>query len=87
MLLGLLIGQINLYYVLHKIRRENNPSCWRFGAEKETLEHILHDCLVLEEIRMQTLVFVRMDSNRMKDLKLSSIVAFGKRAGLLNSPP
>ncbi len=49
------------------------------------MEHILLECLVLEKIRMQTLGFARIDSDQIKDTRLSSIVTFGKGAGLLNS--
>ncbi len=56
------------------------------STEKETLEHILCECPVLENIRMQTLDFVRMNPDQIKDARLSSIVAFSKGAGLLNSP-
>ncbi len=52
----------------------------------ETLKYILCECLVLEKIRMQTLGFARMDSVEIKEARLSSIVASGKGAGLLNSP-
>ncbi len=86
MLVGLLTGRINLHYMLHKMRRGKNPSCRRCHAEKEMLEHILCECLVLEKISMQTLDFVRMDSDQIKEAKLSNIVAFGEGAGLLNSP-
>ncbi len=60
MLVGLLAGHINLHYMLHKMRRGKIPSC-RCGAEKETFEHILCECLALEKIRMHTLGFARMD--------------------------
>ncbi len=63
MMVGLISGHINLHYMLHKIRRAKNPSCRRYGAEKEKLEHILCECPVLEKIRMQTLGFVRKDPN------------------------
>ncbi len=72
--------------MLRKMRRAKNPSCKRCGAEKETLEHILCECLVLEKIRMQTLGLARMDPDQIKEARLSSIVALGKGAGLLNSP-
>ncbi len=67
------------------MRRAKNPSCRRCGAEKETSEHILREFLELERIRMQTLGFARIDPDQMKDVWLSSIAAFGKGAGLLNS--
>ncbi len=86
MLVRLLTGQINLHYTLHKMRRTKNPSCRRCGAEKEMSEHILCECLVLEKISMQTLGFTRMDPDKIKVAILSSIVAFNKGAGLLNSP-
>ncbi len=85
MLVGFLIRHTNLHYMLHKMRRAKNPSCRRCGAEKETSEHILCECLVFEKIRMQILGFARMDSDQIKEARLSSIVAFGKGAGLLNS--
>ncbi len=85
MLIGLLTRHINLHYMLHKMRRKKNPSCKRCGAEKEPSE-FLCECLVLENIRMQTLAFVRMDPDQIKEARLSSIVPFGKGTGLLNSP-
>ncbi len=84
-MVGLLTGFINLHYMLHKMRRAKNPSYRRCGAEKETSEHILCEFLVLEKIRMQTLNFVRMDLDQIKKARLTSIVTFGKVAGLLNS--
>ncbi len=86
MLAGLLIGQINLHYTLHKMRRAKNPSCRRCSAEKEMLQHILCECLVLEKIRMHTLDLAGMDPDLIKEARLISIVVFGKGAGLLNSP-
>ncbi len=86
MLLGLLTGHVNRLYMLHKMRRAKNFSYRRRGAEKETSEHILCECLVLEKIRMRTLGFARMDPDQIKDARLSSVVAFGKGNGLLNSP-
>ncbi len=86
MLVGLLTGQINLHYMLYKMRRAKNPSCRRCGAEKEISEHILCECLGLEKIKMQTLCFARMDPDQIKKARLNSIVAFGKGAGLLNRP-
>ncbi len=85
MLEGFLTGLINLHYMLHKMRRAKNPSCRRRGAEKETLEHILYECLTLEKIRMHTLGFARMDLDQIKLARLSSIVALDKGTGLLNS--
>ncbi len=64
--------------MLHKMRRGKNPSCRRCGAEKETWKHILCECLELEKISMQILDFVRMDSDQIKEARVSSIVAFGK---------
>ncbi len=52
---GLLLGHINLHYMLHKMRRAKNPSCRRCGTEKEMLEQIPSKYLVLEKIKMQTL--------------------------------
>ncbi len=86
MLVRLLTGHINLHYTLHKIRRAKNPSCRRCGAEKETLEHILCECMVLKKIKMRTLGFARMDPDRIKEARLSCIVAFGKGTGLPNRP-
>ncbi len=63
MLVGLLTRNINLHYMLHKMRKANNPSCRRCDAEKETSEHIVCECLVLKYIRMQTLDFARRDPN------------------------
>ncbi len=64
-----------------------HTACRRCGAEKETSVHILCECPVLEKIRMQTLGFVRMDPEQIKEARQSAIVALGKGAGLLNSPP
>ncbi len=87
MLVGLLTGHINLHYMLRKMRSAKIPSCRRCSAEKEMSEHILCECLVLKKIRMHcTLGFARMDPNRIKEARLSSIVVCVKRPGLLNSP-
>ncbi len=86
MLIGLLTGHNNLYYMLHKLRRAKNLPCRRCSAEKETLEHILRECLVLEKIRMQNLGFARTDPDQIKEARLNNIVAYGKGAALLNSP-
>ncbi len=86
LLVGLLIRHVNLQYMLHKMRRAKTSSCRRCGAEKETSEHILCECPVLEKVRMQTLGFARMDPEQIKETRLSGIVALGKGAGLLNSP-
>ncbi len=85
-LAGLLTGHINLQYMLHKMRRAKTPSCGRCSAEKETSVHILCDRPVLERVKMQTLGFVRMDPEQIKEARLSGIVAVGKGARLLNSP-
>ncbi len=42
--------------------------------------------LGLEKIRIETLDFTRMDPDQIKEVRPSSIVVFGKGAGLLNSP-
>ncbi len=76
MLVGLLTGQINLQYMLHKMRGAKIPSCRRCGAEKETSVHILCECPVLEKVRM-TLGFARMDPEQIKEAWLSGIVALG----------
>ncbi len=68
------------------MRRGRNPSCRGCGAEKETLGHILCECLALEKISMQILDFVRMDTDQIKEVRLSSIVAFGNKVELLNGP-
>ncbi len=60
---------INVHYMLHKMRRAKNPSCRRCAAEKETSEHILCECLVLEKIRMQTFGFARIDLDQIKELR------------------
>ncbi len=86
MLVGHLTGHINLQYMLHKMRRAKTPSCRGCGTEKETSVHILCKCPVLEKVRMQTTGFARMDPEQIKEARLSGIVAFGKGAGLLNSP-
>ncbi len=72
--------------MLHKMRREKTPSCRRCGAEKEMSVHIPCGCLALEKLRMQTLGFARMDPEQIKEVRLSGIVALGRRAGLLNGP-
>ncbi len=61
-------------------------SCRRCGAEKETSAHILCECPVLEEVRMWTLDFGKMDPEQIKDARLSGIVVLGRGAELLNSP-
>ncbi len=53
MLVGPLTGHVNMHYMLHKIRKAKNSSC-RCGAEKETSEYILCECVVLEKVKMQT---------------------------------
>ncbi len=45
-----------------------------------------NECPVLEKVRMQTLGFVRMDPEQIKEARLSGIVALGKGAGPLSSP-
>ncbi len=77
MLVGLLTRHINLHYMLRMMRSAKNPSGRRCGVEKETLEHILCECVVLEKIRMHTLGFARMDPDQIKEARLSSIVTFG----------
>ncbi len=85
MLVGLPTGHTNLYHMLHNMRRAKNTSCRRCGTEKEMFEHVLCECLVLEKIRKQTVGFTGMDPDQIKEARLS-ILAFGKRAGMLNSP-
>ncbi len=46
--------------------KESKGSLMREIAEKETAEHILCECLVLEKIRMQTLGFARMYLDQIK---------------------
>ncbi len=41
MLVEQLTQHINLYYMMHTMRRAKTPSCKRSGAEMETLAHIL----------------------------------------------
>ncbi len=82
MLVGLLT---NLHYMPQKVRRAKTASCSRCGAEKETLAHKLFENSALEKIRIQTLGFVRMDPDQVKEAWLSSIVALGKGAKLLKS--
>ncbi len=48
-------------YAVHAARRKETPSSMRCDAEKETSVHILCECLVLENVRMQTLGIARMD--------------------------
>ncbi len=48
--------------------------------------HILSECPALETKRMQTLDFARMNPDRIKEARLSSIALLGKGAGLLNGP-
>ncbi len=85
MLVGLLTEHINLHYILHKMRAKN-PSCRKCGAEKETLEHILHECLVWEKIRMHTSGFARMYPDQIKEERLRSIVALSRETELINNP-
>ncbi len=85
MLTELLTGHINLQYMLRKMRRAKTPSCRRCGAEEETLVNILCECPVLEKVRMQTLGFTRMDLEKIKEARLSGIMALSKRAGLLKN--
>ncbi len=68
------------------MRRAKTPSRRRCGAEKETSVHILCEWPVLEKVRMQTLGFARVDTEQIKEAKLSGIVVLGKRAELLISP-
>ncbi len=42
----------------------------RCGAEKGTSVHILRECPVLEKVRMQTVNFVRMDPEQIKEARL-----------------
>ncbi len=86
MLIRLLTGHINLQYMLRKMRRAKTPSCRKCGAEKETSVYILSEYPVLGKVKMQTLGFARMDLERIKETRLSGIVALGKGVGLLNSP-
>ncbi len=72
--------------MLHKMRRAKTASCRRRGAEKKISVHILCECPVLENVRMQTLGFTTMDPEQIKETRLSGIMALGKRAELLNSP-
>ncbi len=85
MLVVLLGGHVGLHYMLHKMRRVKTPSC-RCNAERETSVHILCECPTLEKIRMPTFGFASVDSDQIKEARLSSIVALSKGAGLLNSP-
>ncbi len=78
MLVGLLTRHINLQYMLHKMRRAKTPSCRRCGVEKETSVHIPCECPVLENVRMQTLGFAKMDPEQIKETRLSGIVALRK---------
>ncbi len=66
MLVGLLTGHINLQYILHKMRRVKTPSCRRCGTKKETLVYIQCGCPTLENLRMQTLGFARMDTEQIR---------------------
>ncbi len=86
MLVELLIRHTNLQYTQDKMRRAKTPTCRRCGEEKETSVHILCECPALEKIRLQILGFSRMDPEQIKEARLSSIVALGKWAKLLNSP-
>ncbi len=47
-------------------------------TETEALEYILCECLVLENMRIQTLGFARMDPDQMKQTRLSVSVVLGK---------
>ncbi len=85
MLVELLTRHINLHYMLYKMKRAKTPSRRRCGVEKETSVHILCECPTLEKTRMQTLCFAKIDPEQIYEARLSSIVALGKGAGLLNS--
>ncbi len=78
MLVGLLTRHINLQYMLNKMKRAKTSSYRRCGAEKEMSVHILCECPALEKIRMQTLGFTRMESEQIKEVRTSGIVALDK---------
>ncbi len=82
MLVGLLIS---ICIICCTRRGDQKIPHARDVRRKETLEHILCECLVLEKIKMQTLGFARVDPDQIKEARRSSIVALGKRTGLLNS--
>ncbi len=77
---------IYLHYMLHKMRRAKTTSRRRYGAEKVTSAHIRYEWPALEKVRIQTLCFAGVDTDQVKEARLSSIVALGKGAGLQNSP-
>ncbi len=88
MLVGLLTRHINLHYMLHKMRRAENPLCMKCGAEMEMSEHvhILCEILMLEKIRMQSSDFAWMDPDHIKEVTLSSIVTFSKTVDCCIAP-
>ncbi len=65
--------------------KAKTPTCRKYGAEKETLVHILSECPAWQKIRMRTFGSARMDPDQIGG-RLSSIVVLGKGAGLLNGP-
>ncbi len=71
--------------MLYKMRRAKTHSYRRCVAEKETSVRILCEGPALEKIRIQTLGFAKIDSEQIKEARLSRIVVLGKGAGLLNS--
>ncbi len=87
MLVGVLTGNINQQYMLHKMRRAKTPSCRRYGAEEETSVHIRCQCSMLEKVSMQTLEFARMDPEQIKEATLSVIVALIKECWTCKQPP
>ncbi len=85
MLVGLLIGHINLQYMLHKIRRAKTPSRRRYGVEKETSVHILWNAWCWKG-KDADLGFCQDRSGTNKRYATEWDRAFNKRAQLLNSP-
>ncbi len=85
MLLGFLTRHVNLQYMLHKMRRAKTPLCRRYGVEKGTSAHSLSECVALEKIRIHTYGFT-MDSEKVQETRMRTIVDRGKESELLNSP-
>ncbi len=77
LLVELLTGHINLRYMLHKMERMKTTTCRTYGAEKETLVHILCNCLALEKEKTEVLDTDQMDPDQFMEVRLSGIVALG----------
>ncbi len=70
-------------YMLQKMVSVKSTSCKKCGAEKETSVNIICECLALERLMRKSLGRVLMESNQIKEVRLSGIVALGKGTGML----